>query len=72
MFSDFGAALPALTQFIVAASNIARHYGFFVVAIVGVLVYLVRRWFKTEAGRRVGRRGSYAYRSWVRCPRVFP
>ncbi|HPS00244.1 MAG TPA: type II secretion system F family protein [Candidatus Sumerlaeota bacterium] len=53
MFSDFGAALPALTQFIVAASNVARHYGFFVVAIVGSIVYMVRRWFKTEAGRRV-------------------
>ncbi len=43
--------LPALTQGLIAASNILWSYGLFVIAGVVGLVWLFRRWAKTEAGR---------------------
>jgi type II secretory pathway component PulF len=52
IFSGFGAALPLLTRAIIAASNIATHYGFFVALIVGLIVYAVRQWLRSDEGRR--------------------
>jgi type II secretory pathway component PulF len=52
IFKNFGAKLPALTQFIVGASNILIHYGYVVAIGLAVAIYLARRAFKSEGGRR--------------------
>ena len=52
IFADFGAALPCLTQLILAASNVVRRYGFFVAVAVAVAVVLVKRAATTDVGRR--------------------
>jgi type IV pilus assembly protein PilC len=53
MFQDFGQALPAPTQFVLALSAFTRKY--FMVAIVFVILLIIAfRWYKnTENGRRV-------------------
>ena len=52
IFADFGAALPCLTQLILAASNVVRRYGIFVAVAVAVAVVLVKRAATTDVGRR--------------------
>lgn len=53
VFKGFNAELPMLTQAIVAVSDMVRHYGLFIGAIVGVGIFFARTWFKSEKGRRV-------------------
>jgi type II secretory pathway component PulF len=53
IFTEFGATLPALTQGIVAASEIARKYGVLVVIAAALLVLVTRRALVSEAGRRL-------------------
>lgn len=50
IFADFGAKLPAPTQFLVEVSKILRSYAPFVLAGGGVLVWLFRRFKSTERG----------------------
>lgn len=52
IFSDFGAALPLLTQVIVGSSELIRHYGLYVVVGAGITVFLIRNWFASEQGKR--------------------
>lgn len=52
IFAEFGGNLPMLTRVIILASDILKHYGIFVIAAVGGLVYLIRRGTKTDSGRR--------------------
>ncbi len=52
LFSQFGANLPALTLFIIAVSNIIKHYGLFVAAGGVIAVVALRRIISTAAGRR--------------------
>jgi type II secretory pathway component PulF len=52
IFSGFGASLPTLTQAIIAASNLVRSYGLFVLAGLVTVVFLARTWFLSEKGRR--------------------
>ena len=52
MFNDFGGSLPWLTKFVVAASDLVRNYGLFLVVIVVIAVVLLRRSLQTEAGKR--------------------
>ena len=52
IFASNGAALPVLTQVIVAISHGVRSYGLFVLAAVLVGVLSLRSWFKSEKGRR--------------------
>ncbi len=51
MFKDFGAALPAPTQMVVNISNAVQHYFFYIVALVAVLVFVVKKIYKTEKGQ---------------------
>ncbi len=52
IFAEFGGKLPALTQIIIAASNVIKSYGLFVaVAIIGVVIFL-KRSLSTDVGRR--------------------
>jgi type II secretory pathway component PulF len=52
MFKDMGAELPAITQFVVDASDGVVHYGVYVAGVIGVLIYGFRRYMRTEDGRR--------------------
>jgi type IV pilus assembly protein PilC len=53
MFAGFGAALPAPTQFIIALSNFMKANILYVIAGVIGLVFLFRRYYRTEPGRKV-------------------
>ncbi len=52
IFEGFGAALPLITRIIVGVSESVRSYGFFVVAGIGICVYLIRNWLHSEQGKR--------------------
>ena len=52
MFSDFGGTLPGLTRFIIALSDLVKHYGVFVAIGVVALVIGLRRAIATNTGRR--------------------
>jgi type II secretory pathway component PulF len=53
LFSGFGGTLPVITQIIIGASHIVRSYGFFVVAGLIAVGFMLRTWFVSEKGRRV-------------------
>ena len=53
LFEGFDAALPMLTQVIVAASEFCQRYGIFVIIGIAFLVYLTRTWVTSERGRRI-------------------
>jgi type IV pilus assembly protein PilC len=52
MFRDMGAKLPAITQFVVDASDFIVKDGLYVAAGVAVVVVAFRQYMKTESGRR--------------------
>jgi type II secretory pathway component PulF len=52
MFTDFGAQLPALTQFIINLSEIVKHYGLYLLVGIVILVVFIRRGIATDTGRR--------------------
>ncbi len=52
IFEEFGGNLPALTQVIIAASDLVKHNGLYVAGVLAVAVYLLNRFVKTDAGRR--------------------
>ncbi|MEA3222724.1 MAG: type II secretion system F family protein [Thermodesulfobacteriota bacterium] len=47
MFSQFGAALPAPTQFIVDASNFFRHYTLHLIGVI-ILLIIAFKWIKSK------------------------
>jgi type IV pilus assembly protein PilC len=53
MFAGFGSALPAPTQFIIALSNFLKANILYMVAGVIGFVFLFRRYYRTEQGRKV-------------------
>ena len=52
IFAQFGANLPSLTLFIIAASNLVKNYGVFVGAGVLIIVVVLKRAMATDIGRR--------------------
>ena len=52
LFEGFDAALPLLTQVIIAVSDSVRHYGLYLAGAIGVAIYLGRDWLRKESGRR--------------------
>ena len=52
MFSDFGQALPALTQLVIDTSHFLQHNGIFIGAGVGLVAFSIRRWYKTPGGKK--------------------
>ena len=52
MFKDMGAELPGITQFVVDLSDCIVIYGPYVVVGLIVAVFAIRKYAKTEAGRR--------------------
>ncbi|MCK0511877.1 type II secretion system F family protein [Aromatoleum buckelii] len=51
LFDDMGEALPLPTRLIVAAGHLVADWGWLIVLVVAGLVWLVRRWLATPAGR---------------------
>ena len=60
IFSEFGSALPALTRFIIALSDLVKGYGLFLGIGLVVAIVLLRRGAETDAGRRRFERGVLA------------
>jgi type II secretory pathway component PulF len=52
LFEGFDAALPALTQVIIAVSDSVRHYGLYFAGAIAVAIYFGRDWLKRDSGRR--------------------
>jgi type IV pilus assembly protein PilC len=52
MFKDMGAELPAITQFVVDASDVIVHYGLYGVVAIVAAVLGFKRFMKSEAGRK--------------------
>ncbi|MFI5357947.1 MAG: type II secretion system F family protein [Opitutales bacterium] len=52
IFKGFNATLPLLTQLIINTSDAVRSYGLFLAAVLGVVVFSLRTWFRSEKGRR--------------------
>ena len=51
MFADFGKALPVPTQIVVNISFFVKTYILYMMVAVGVLIFVFRRFYKTERGR---------------------
>jgi type II secretory pathway component PulF len=56
IFEGFGAALPALTRFIVSVSEWMAHYGPLLGLALIAAAMVARKWLKTEPGRRAWER----------------
>lgn len=52
MFEEMGAELPGITLFVVAASDYVTSYGLYIIAVLGVIGFLFRRYMRTDDGRR--------------------
>jgi len=52
IFAEFGGKLPWLTQVIVGASNVLKHYGLFVAVAVVIAAVAIKRAKDSEAGKR--------------------
>jgi type IV pilus assembly protein PilC len=53
IFEDFGGELPTLTKAVVGASELVRGSWYILFPAIGGGIYGLRRWKRTEAGRRV-------------------
>ena len=51
MFSSFGGTLPAPTRFVMFLSGLVRDYILYAIPLVGLLVWLFKRFYKTEKGK---------------------
>ncbi len=53
MFADFGGSLPLPTQMVVNLSNFVKSYSLVMIGVSVVMVFLFKKYYKTEKGRRV-------------------
>jgi type IV pilus assembly protein PilC len=53
MFADFGGALPVPTQMVVNLSNFVKSYFPLMIGVLVIMVFLFRKYYNTEKGRRV-------------------
>jgi len=53
IFAQLGGKLPTLTQYVVNASNVLRHDLFIIFPLVGLMIWGIRRFKRTEQGRQV-------------------
>jgi type IV pilus assembly protein PilC len=51
MFEGMGSALPAPTQLVVNMSRIIKSNILYIIGFIGVLIFLIRRFYKTEKGQ---------------------
>ena len=52
VFASIHGALPLITQVIIAASDLIRHYGLFVAAAIVGIGFMIRAWVVSEKGKR--------------------
>ncbi len=52
MFKEMGAKLPDITLFVLDSSDFLAAYGLYILGGLGALGFFLRRWLKTDAGRR--------------------
>jgi type IV pilus assembly protein PilC len=50
LYDQLGTKLPALTVFLLNLGQQAQHYGIYVAAVVAIIIFLLFRWAKTDAG----------------------
>ena len=53
MFAEFGHALPAPTRFVIGLSRLVTENFFFLLAGFGVMLFLLRRLYRTERGKHI-------------------
>ena len=53
MFADFGGSLPLPTQMVVNLSNFVKSYILLIIGVLVVTVFLFKKYYKTENGKRV-------------------
>ena len=51
LFNDMGDALPVLTRIVISAGDGLIRYGWLLLLLLGMTVYVVRHWLRTEEGR---------------------
>lgn len=51
MFSSFGGTLPAPTRFVMYLSELVKGYILYAIPLVGILIWLFKRFYKTDKGR---------------------
>jgi type IV pilus assembly protein PilC len=52
MFEGSGVPLPGPTKFLLGISNGLRQYWYIIIAVLGLIVYIIRRYIKTDTGRK--------------------
>ncbi|RLA51188.1 MAG: type II secretion system F family protein, partial [Gammaproteobacteria bacterium] len=52
LFLDMGDALPLLTRGVIGAGDWLKQYGLIVLLVLSLLGYFLKRWLKTENGKR--------------------
>jgi type IV pilus assembly protein PilC len=50
LYDQLGSKLPALTVFLLDVGHKAQHYGIYVLLVAAVVIFLLYRWSKTDAG----------------------
>jgi type IV pilus assembly protein PilC len=50
LYDQLGTKLPALTIFLLDLGQQAQHYGIYVAVVVAIVIFLLYRWAKTDAG----------------------
>jgi len=50
IYESFDSELPAMTQLLIAISNVLQHYLLYLIGIIVLIIFLLRRWHKTERG----------------------
>jgi type IV pilus assembly protein PilC len=51
MFASFGGTLPAPTRFVMFLSDLVKDYILYAIPLVGALIWLFKRFYKTEKGK---------------------
>lgn len=51
VFTDIGQELPLVTKFVIGISNLLQSYWYVILILIALIIFLVRRWKRTEKGR---------------------
>lgn len=51
LFNDMGDALPVLTRAVISAGDVLKSYGWLLLVLLGITIYVVRNWLRSDEGR---------------------